>query len=83
VAERFQNELRQRQTHSYCADYFFDTAFADQIKCTLGLADQLSKKRKLHLTIDGVHLNSAGARLYKEEVEKALLLVKETSSLFI
>lgn len=36
-------------------------------------ADKKAAERGLHLTLDGVHLNSAGARLVAEAVEAALL----------
>ena len=29
--------------------------------------DRLSSKRELHLTLDGIHLNSKGARIVAEE----------------
>jgi lysophospholipase L1-like esterase len=83
VSEEFQGILNRQKTHSYCLENFASTAFADQVKCSLGLADQLSKNRRLFLTIDGVHLNTNGAAIYKQQIEKAILLTKETSSLFI
>lgn len=83
VAERFQDELSRRKTRDYCLDNFSNKAFLDQITCSLGMADKLSLRRKLHLTIDGVHLNTAGARIYKDEIEKGILLTKEKSLLFI
>ena len=63
TSEKFQAELSRRKTQDYCMENFQSTAFFDSISCSLGLADRLSKKRKLHLTIDGVHLNSKGAIL--------------------
>ncbi|MBC8053184.1 MAG: hypothetical protein H7Y13_08970 [Sphingobacteriaceae bacterium] len=83
VSDAFQAELSSIKTEDYCADIFSNTAFLDLINCNLGLADNLSKKRKLHLTIDGIHLNSKGARIFKEKLETAILLTKERSLLFI
>ncbi|MEJ6980633.1 SGNH/GDSL hydrolase family protein [Pedobacter sp. P351] len=83
ISELFQNELSHMKTMDYCADNFSDTAFLDLITCNLGMADKLSKKRKLHLTIDGIHLNSKGAKIFKEKIENAILLTKEKSLLFI
>lgn len=83
TAEKFQEELSRRKTQDYCMENFQSTAFFDSISCSLGLADRLSKKRKLHLTIDGVHLNTKGASIYKTEIEKAILLSKEEILLYI
>lgn len=83
IAERFQEELSHLNTQDYCLDSFSNTAFLDLVSCSMGMADNLSAKRKLHLTIDGVHLNSKGAKIFKEEIDKAILLTKEKSALFI
>lgn len=83
ISESFQNELSHKKTKDYCADSFSNTAFLDLITCNLGMADKLSDKRKLHLTIDGIHLNSKGAKIFKDKVENAILLTKEKSLLFI
>ncbi|MFD2162192.1 SGNH/GDSL hydrolase family protein [Paradesertivirga mongoliensis] len=83
VSEDFQYHLNKGQTQDYCADDFANTAFLDLISCNIGMADKLSQKRKLHLTIDGVHLNSKGAQIFKEKIETAVLLTKEKSLLFI
>jgi len=83
VSERFQEELSHLNTQDYCLDNFSNAAFLDLVSCSMGMADNLSTKRKLHLTIDGVHLNSKGATIFKEEVDKAILLTKEKSALFI
>ena len=40
-----------------------------------GGADWLSRKRGLHVTIDGVHLNSTGADLFRRAVEEQILLL--------
>ena len=83
VSKRFQEELSHHDLHDYCLDNFSNTAFLDLVSCSLGMVDNLSLKRKLHLTIDGVHLNSNGAKIFKEVVDKAILLTKEKSALFI
>jgi len=43
--------------------------------------DRLSKKRGLHLTLDGVHLNSKGAELVVEEYTAVIeqLQLQETT----
>lgn len=83
VSEAFQNELSKKKTQDYCADSFSNTTFLDSISCNMGLADILSNKRQLHLTIDGIHLNKKGAAIFKEKIEKAILLTKERALLFI
>jgi len=35
-------------------------------------ADRISEKRSLHLTIDGVHINSAGAEIYRKVISEAI-----------
>lgn len=56
-----------------CRDYFLPkplaTAFFDPVRTrTATAADRLSAARRLHLTIDGVHLNSAGALIYADSI---------------
>ncbi len=66
--------LSQLDTRDYCLQHFLNSAWLDLWQCTiLGRADNLSKNRRLHLTIDGVHLNTSGAQLFKEEIDKHLL----------
>ncbi len=60
-----------------CRDYFLPkplaTLFFDTWKSrTSGGADELSSKRRLHLTIDGVHLNARGARIYEDTIAGVL-----------
>ena len=58
-----------RQT-DYLFNNFLNTVYFDKKKCrTDGDADRMSSKRNLRLTIDGIHLNSAGAMLYKQAIE--------------
>jgi lysophospholipase L1-like esterase len=83
VSEAFQNDLSRKKTQDYCADNFSNTAVLDLVSCNLGWADALSRKRKLHLTIDGVHLNTKGARIFQEKIDTAILLTKEKSLMFI
>ena len=61
-----------------CRDYFLPrplaTAFFDTWKSRSAPgADALSAKRELHLTIDGVHLNSHGARIYADVISSLLI----------
>lgn len=69
----FDGYLRRCRTKDYLFDSFFNTAFYDKFQCrVLGCSDYLSKKRKLHLTVDGVHLNTRGAKIYRDETERLI-----------
>ncbi len=72
----FDGYLRRCRTRSYLMDGYWSTCYLDAFQCrVLGCPDQLSRKRKLHLTIDGVHLNSRGANLYRDETERQIKAV--------
>lgn len=73
VALRFDNALAGKLTRNYFIEHFCNTAWLDSIYCSLRDADALSRRRHLYLTIDGVHLNSRGAQLFRDEVDKELL----------
>lgn len=76
VGALFDGYLRRCRTRDYLLESFFNTAFSDKFQCkVLGCADYLSKKRRLHLTIDGVHLNSRGANIYRDETEKQIKVI--------
>ena len=63
--------LLRLQTRDYLLNDFLNTTCFDKVKCLVpGQADALSKKRALHLTIDGLHPNSEGARFFVEEIER-------------
>lgn len=63
--------LHRLQTKDYFLKGFLNVAWLDKLRCLVpGSADALSRKRKLHLTIDGLHPNTLGARFYMEEIEK-------------
>ena len=83
IGQHFSNYLNKVETQDYLLENFINTAFLDSINCILGRADQLSESRNLHLTIDGVHLNSKGAAIFKEEVEKLLISFDEKVPLYI
>lgn len=63
--------LHRLQTKDYFMKGFMNVPWIDKLRCLVpGSADALSRKRKLHLTIDGLHPNTQGAKFYMEEVEK-------------
>ncbi len=73
--------LAQRQTRDYFLESFFNTALWDEMVCKLpGGADWLSRMRGLHVTIDGGHLNSTGAEIFRRAVEGQLMLLSEAGN---
>ncbi|MGV3539297.1 MAG: SGNH/GDSL hydrolase family protein [Rufibacter sp.] len=75
AAEKLDTVIAQRPANYYCLEGFLDAAFLDLIRCSyFGLADKLSEKRGQFLTIDGIHVNSKGAQIFAEEVEKQISL---------
>lgn len=67
VAILFDSYLSSKKTSNFCLENFFATAFLDKLICKFKKgACLLSKKRKLYLTIDGVHLNKKGAMFFSE-----------------
>lgn len=82
VAALFDGYLQQHQRRDYFLENFFNTAWFDRFQSRyLGCPDQLSKERGLHLTIDGVHLNSRGAAIYLSEIEQQLLILNSKFSI--
>ncbi len=72
--------LMQHQTRDYILKNFLNTAFWDEIVCKVpGGVDWLSRKRGLHVTIDGMHLNRTGADLFRRAVEEQLLLLAKAN----
>jgi lysophospholipase L1-like esterase len=65
--------LQQFSTTDYFLEGFFRVNLFDKIQSMLGNPDHLSEQRKLHLTIDGLHLNHRGASIFRKEVESVLL----------
>ena len=69
----FDGYLRRCRTKNYFLESFLNTKYFDKFQCSvLGCPDYLSRKRRLHLTIDGMHLNSRGANIYRDETEKQI-----------
>jgi len=74
---RFDEYLESRCTRNYFLPSFCQAAWFDKWICQwLGQADVLSQRRRLHLTTDGVHLNTRGAKIFMHEVEKQLLITE-------
>jgi lysophospholipase L1-like esterase len=72
----FDNHLQKYPGQDYLLKNFFNTAWFDKWQCGSEVAaDRLSRERGLRLTIDGVHLNSRGAKIYGCEIEKQILRI--------
>ena len=69
----FDGYLRRCRTKDYFMESFWNAACLDKFQCSvMNCPDHLSKKRGLHLTIDGVHLNSRGANIFRDETERLI-----------
>ena len=69
----FNDVLKTKTANAYLMDNFFNNIFLDsRYYRDSGKADALSHRRNLHLTTDGIHLNTIGARLFKEAVERTI-----------
>lgn len=73
VGHVFNEELQDEKTNSKFLDSFFNSFFFDALKTkTIEGAMSLSNKRKLKLTIDGVHINLEGAKIYCNVISDCL-----------
>jgi lysophospholipase L1-like esterase len=73
VAEEFDLLLVANRRSDYFLDNFFSAVYFDKRKSKeLHWPEKLSQKRKLLLTIDGVHLNGDGAKVYKKIIEQTI-----------
>ncbi len=65
VGQAFNERLINRNNCSKFLDSFFNTFFFDALKTkTIEGTISLSNKRKLKLTVDGIHINLEGAKIY-------------------
>jgi lysophospholipase L1-like esterase len=70
VSGEMESVLIETSQTDYLLNNFLNTVYFDKKECrTDGGAERMSRKRNLRLTIDGIHLNSAGAMLYKQTIE--------------
>lgn len=76
VSLAMETVLLGRVQTDYLLDSFIDTIYFDKKICRkAGGAQSLSERRHLLLTIDGIHLNHAGALIHKETIEEVMLNV--------
>ncbi|RZL42687.1 MAG: SGNH/GDSL hydrolase family protein [Pedobacter sp.] len=77
IASEFELILYQSKQTDYLLKNFWNSIYFDLKACTTpGGSNQLSSKRNLELTIDGVHLNYKGAEITKNVIEKQIALSK-------
>lgn len=69
AAAAFETYLSTKEPSNYCLDSFWAVTVFDKMKKEFS---ELCEKRKLYLTIDGVHLNKTGAELFANSVLKEL-----------
>ena len=73
IAHEMELVLNKTSQTDYLLNNFLNSVYFDKKKCRMeGGPDKLSAKRNLSLTIDGVHLNSAGAMIYKQAIEREI-----------
>lgn len=73
VGKVFDEELANTNNYSKFLDNFFNTFFFDALKTkTIQDTISLSNKRKLKLTVDGVHINLEGAKIYCNVISDCL-----------
>lgn len=77
VAAAFDRQLDDGGGRNYFMDRVNTTFLQDSYYSKVpGALERLSKKRGLRLTIDGVHLNSAGAAIYSEVLAESLKVLR-------
>ena len=73
VSDEFDKILKMNNQTDYLLEDFFNSVYIDKKVCLQpNGSDRLSEKRNLKLTIDGIHLNKEGARVYKEIIEQTI-----------
>jgi len=79
VWQAFVNELAPLPSHSgyLSAEWLF--AWSDRRRMQKQHPDEVAERRRLHLTFDGIHLNSRGADLWAETVLEALAQIEGAS----
>lgn len=70
VSLAMESALEKTTQADYILNSFLKSVYFDKrLSRKVGGAQKLSEKRNLHLTIDGVHLNRAGALIHKQTIE--------------
>lgn len=73
VEKTFDKHLRAKEPCEFLIGAIWKVPFTYLLSQSNKIADWLSRKRNLRLTIDGVHLNTAGAKIYAAEIAKIIL----------
>lgn len=69
VGNKFEIHLKDKIPSDYCLNSFLAVTLFDKMTSDF---NKLSSKRKLFLTIDGVHLNKTGAEIFANCISKEL-----------
>lgn len=73
VGLEFDKAIINKHCSNYYLDSFFSMTYSDPKKCKVKNGSiEISKKRGLYLTIDGVHVNSHGAEIYRKVILDAI-----------
>ena len=73
ISQAMESVLNTSSQTDYLLNGVLNAVYFDKRKCRSdGGPDSLSRKRNLLLTIDGVHLNSDGAKIYMQTIEKQI-----------
>ncbi len=83
VSDAFDEQLLLSETSDYLQDSYFSTVVTDRLHSTTGKVDELSRKRHLHLTLDGFHLNTKGSEIFQSAVEEQILLAAIAAPTFM
>ncbi len=70
IGKNFNDALKNKSSSNYLLKNYFNSVYFDRKRCKGSIeADELSQKRNLILTIDGVHLNTKGASIYYKTIK--------------
>ncbi|RKD31209.1 SGNH/GDSL hydrolase family protein [Thermohalobacter berrensis] len=73
VGDAFDEKLRRVDSGNYLLGGFYKLMLIDPIFSKKNKwAEKISRHRKLYLTIDGVHINGEGAKIYANEIIETL-----------
>ncbi|KQS37784.1 hypothetical protein ASG14_19725 [Pedobacter sp. Leaf194] len=74
--------LNESNQVNYLLNGFWNSVYFDHKACkTTNGSNELSSKRNLRLTIDGVHLNSNGAKIFKSVIDKQIHAITQIDNI--
>ena len=73
IEPHFENVLSNKQQRHYLIENFWAVTLFDKMICAFKNGPSyLSRRRRLHLTIDGAHLNSSGSAIISDVVAQTI-----------